>query len=335
MLWSFLYIRTCSHQYIKRGCGETCFKIVKRINNNVVFSSDDDGREMILIGKGLGFQAKVGDPIDGNNIEKRYYPEGDVDLEHILMVMTNASDEEIYWIYKIVSLFKEKMDVAFNPNLFLTLTDHILFVMHQQKQDPNLMNPMQWEIKRIYPKEYAIAEEAVDLVRQKLSPNFPQTEVAAITLHFVNAQLDRTANQSAYEQMALTNDIIRIVEFATNIDIAENSVYFQRFVTHIRYYLIRQGQEQDNDDHSVKNDRMVELAFISYPKKKEAADKIKEYLLETKGWQVNDMELLYLILHIGNFVSHSANRKNKIISSYGKILDSLRFGRQDLHFLFY
>ena len=95
-----------------------------------MFSSDDDGREMILIGKGLGFQAKVGDPIDGNNIEKRYYPEGDVDLEHILIVMTNASDEEIYWIYKIVSLFKEKMDVAFNPNLFLTLTDHILFAIH-------------------------------------------------------------------------------------------------------------------------------------------------------------------------------------------------------------
>ncbi|MGH2064527.1 PRD domain-containing protein [Aerococcus urinaeequi] len=201
------------------------------------------------------------------------------------------------------------MEVAFNPNLFLTLTDHILFAIHQQKQDPNLMNLMQWEIKRIYPKEYAIAEEAVDLVRQKLSPTFPQIEVASITLHFVNAQLDRTANQSAYEQMALTNDIIRIVEFATNIDIDENSVYFQRFVTHIRYYLIRQGQEQDNDDHSVKNDRMVELAFISYPKEKEAADKIKEYLLETKGWQVNDMELLYLILHIGNLVSHSANRK--------------------------
>lgn len=149
----------------------------------------------------------------------------------------------------------------------------------------------------------------MDLVRKKLSPTFPQTEVASITLHFVNAQLDRTANQSAYEQMALTNDIIRIVEFATNIDIDENSVYFQRFVTHIRYYLIRQGQEQDNDDHSVKNDRMVELAFISYPKEKEAADKIKEYLLETKGWQVNDIELLYLILHIGNLVSHSANRE--------------------------
>ncbi|WP_256639125.1 hypothetical protein [Aerococcus viridans] len=47
--------------------------------------------------------------------------------------------------------------------------------------------------------------------------------------------------------MALTNDIIRIVEFATNIHIDENSVYFQRFVTHIRYYLIRQGQEQEND----------------------------------------------------------------------------------------
>jgi beta-glucoside operon transcriptional antiterminator len=203
------------------------------------------------------------------------------------------------------------MDVAFNPNLFLTLADHILFAIHQQKQDPNLVNPMQWEIKRIYPKEYAIAKQAVDLVRQNLEVNFPQTEVASITLHFVNAQLDRTATQTAYEQMELTNDIIRIVQFAANIDIDENSVYFQRFVTHIRYYLMRQGQEQDSNDHAVKNDRMVELAFISYPKEKEAADKIKEYLLETKGWHVNDMELLYLILHIGNLVSHSAKKTIK------------------------
>ncbi|WP_256639126.1 PRD domain-containing protein [Aerococcus viridans] len=90
--------------------------------------------------------------------------------------MTNASDEEIYWIYKIVSLFKEKMDVAFNPNLFLTLTDHILFAIHQQKQDPNLMNPMQWEIKRIYPKEYAIAEEAVGLGPTKIVTEFSRKQ---------------------------------------------------------------------------------------------------------------------------------------------------------------
>src|SRR5699024_12107086 len=106
MLWSFLYIRTCSHQYIKRGCGETCFKIVKRINNNVVFSSDDDGREMILIGKGLGFQAKVGDPIDGNNIEKSYYSEEEVDIEHILMVMSNSSVEDILCIHNVVYIYK-------------------------------------------------------------------------------------------------------------------------------------------------------------------------------------------------------------------------------------
>lgn len=265
---------------------------------------------MILIGKGLGFQVKVDDPVDEDQIEKRYYPEGDVDLEHILMVMTNASEDEMYWIYKIVSLFKEKIDVAFNPNLFLTLTDHILFAIHQQKQDPNLMNPMQWEIKRIYPKEYAIAAEAVDLVREKLDPDFPHTEVASITLHFVNAQIDRTANQSAYEQMHLTNDIIRIVQFETNVDLDENSIYFQRFVTHIRYYLMRQGQEQEADQ-SIKNDRMIELAFISYPKEKEAADKIKEYLFEAKGWRVSEMELLYLILHIGNLISHSSLKSKK------------------------
>lgn len=292
-----------------RGCGDICFRIVKRINNNVVFSNDSEGRELILMGKGIGFQAVPGDQIDLEKVEKKFAPEADIDLDHILMVMTNASEKETYWINKIMNLFKEKINVAFNPNLFLTLTDHILFAIHQQKQDSELINPMQWEIKRIYPKEYEIAEEAIKLVREELAPDFPPTEVAAITLHFVNAQIDKTANQSAYEHMQLTNDILRIVQYSTNIEWDENSTYFQRFIMHIRYYLMRQGQEVDQD---VRNDQMVQLAFASYPKEKEAADHIKEYLYETKGWHISDMELLYLILHIGNLVNHSVKKDQKI-----------------------
>ena len=205
-------------------------------------------------------------------------------------------------IYEIVRLFRESVETDFNPNVYFTLMDHILFAISRQKQDIVLTNPMHWEIKKIYAKEYAVSLQAVELIRKELYPDFSQEEAAFITLHFVNAQIEKSANQSAYEHTELTNNILRIVKYSMNIEYDENSSYFQRFVTHIRYYLIRQSQEKEEP---VLANPMIALAFSSYPKEKETADSIKEYLFEQKGWHVNDMELMYLILHIGNLAAHS------------------------------
>jgi len=47
-------------------------KITKVINNNIVVSRDDSQREVVLMGKGLGFQKHVGQTIDPKKIEKTY-----------------------------------------------------------------------------------------------------------------------------------------------------------------------------------------------------------------------------------------------------------------------
>ena len=57
-------------------------KIIKRINNNVVLSKEDEV-EVILMGKGIGFQTKPGDLIPAERIEKKYYPEDDLTVEHM------------------------------------------------------------------------------------------------------------------------------------------------------------------------------------------------------------------------------------------------------------
>lgn len=216
--------------------------------------------------------------------------------------MTKADEKQMAVIYEIVRLFRESVGNDFNPNVYFTLMDHILFAISRQKQEIVLTNPMHWEIKKIYAKEYAVSVQAVELIRKELYPDFSQEEAAFITLHFVNAQIEKSANQSAYEHTELTNNILRIVKYSMNIEYDENSSYFQRFVTHIRYYLIRQSQEKEEP---VLANPMIALAFSSYPKEKETADSIKEYLFEQKGWHVNDMELMYLILHIGNLAAHS------------------------------
>ena len=44
--------------------------IQKVINNNVVSTFDSNGKEVILMGKGIGFRKKTGDELDKTKIEK-------------------------------------------------------------------------------------------------------------------------------------------------------------------------------------------------------------------------------------------------------------------------
>lgn len=45
-------------------------QIIKVINNNVISSEDDKGKEIIVMGKGIGFGKKAGEEIDETKIEK-------------------------------------------------------------------------------------------------------------------------------------------------------------------------------------------------------------------------------------------------------------------------
>ena len=45
-------------------------EITKIINNNVVSCIDHDGRELVVMGKGIGFGKKTGQEIDENSAEK-------------------------------------------------------------------------------------------------------------------------------------------------------------------------------------------------------------------------------------------------------------------------
>ena len=45
-------------------------QIIKVINNNVISSEDDKGKEIVVMGKGIGFGKKAGEEIDETKIEK-------------------------------------------------------------------------------------------------------------------------------------------------------------------------------------------------------------------------------------------------------------------------
>ena len=55
------------------GAGTIAHKV---LNNNVVISVDDNGRERVLMGRGLGFQLKPFDVLDAAKVEKTFVLDG-------------------------------------------------------------------------------------------------------------------------------------------------------------------------------------------------------------------------------------------------------------------
>ena len=45
--------------------------VQKVLNNSLVLSTDDDNREVIVMGKGIGFNSRPGEEIAPEKIEKR------------------------------------------------------------------------------------------------------------------------------------------------------------------------------------------------------------------------------------------------------------------------
>lgn len=49
-------------------------KVLRVFNNNVVLTRDELGREVVVTGRGVGYQARPGDAIDEALIARRFVP---------------------------------------------------------------------------------------------------------------------------------------------------------------------------------------------------------------------------------------------------------------------
>lgn len=69
-------------------------KVDKVCNNNIVQVVAEDGKEYIVMGKGLGFQKKPGDDIDRDKIEKTYILENEETSQEIQQLTRNLLQVE-------------------------------------------------------------------------------------------------------------------------------------------------------------------------------------------------------------------------------------------------
>lgn len=275
--------------------------IERKINNNVVYASDGS-KKMIVMGKGLGFNAVKGKKIDEAAVEKIFLPAEDLNFSEIEKFADNISIEDIALSEAIISIGSKVLNKKINPKFLIPLIDHINFAIKRQEENMNIISPIEWEIKKFYPDEFKIGKLALELIKKKRGADLPESEAAFIALHFVNAQFDKETLAATIEFTEIINSVLQIVKYFLQVEIDEESFIYNRFLTHLRYYLMRRKIGEFVEVH---NQDLLDTVLARFPKELECANKIADFLLKKYGWETPAEEKMYLTLHISCLYSRT------------------------------
>lgn len=274
--------------------GEAFMKIDKIINNNIVSALEPDGKEVVVMGRGIGFGARPGKKILENKIEKVFRLDGQGSLDKFKELLVNLPLEHIQVSTEIINYAKSVLNRSLNQNIYLTLTDHINFAIHRFNQKIVFANPLLNEIKAFYKEEYLIGEYAVALIERRIGINLPVDEAGFIALHIVNAEFN-AAMRDTIDITNLIQNVVRIVKEYFIMKPDESSLNYQRFVTHLRFLAQRIVAKELLDSGNAEFNHLISGM---YPDEYECSLRIKDYILETYHHHVTEEETAYLAVHI-------------------------------------
>ncbi|WP_208559701.1 PRD domain-containing protein [Marinilactibacillus kalidii] len=272
-------------------------KIKKILNNNAVLVRQDD-KDFIWIGTGLGFGKKLGEEADQDKIEK-------------VFIMHQKSSERFGQLLKdipvkyaaladdIIDYAKQQIQYQLSDTIYISLTDHLYNLINLHKEGIAISNKLSWEIQKFYPIEYAVGEYAVKLIQEKEQVNVDESEISNIAMHFINVQIN-SSNEKVEDIQSMTKkvkEIIGIIRNYNKIHIDENSIAFERFVTHLRFFFKRLEKASTS---SQKSNSLLEHVVDKYPEAYASTRLIEKYLQVT----MYDDEQLYLTLHIQKLIEN-------------------------------
>lgn len=100
-------------------------KIDKVYNNNVVLAKGDNEEEIIVMGRGLGFQKKSGDEIDSTLVEKTFVMQDNDIANELTRVYLDLSPAETEVVFDIIKHGQEVLKTTFDTAFYISLADHL------------------------------------------------------------------------------------------------------------------------------------------------------------------------------------------------------------------
>lgn len=270
-------------------------KIKKILNNNAILVVESTGVDCVWIGSGIGFQKKVGDKPDSLKIERRFIIDKSQRLEEVGKLLEEISIDYIKVAIDIVELAKGKMNEELSNAVYISLADHIANAIDLQKKGIDTGTELSWEVKKLYPREYQLGKIGLEMINNQTGFELNEMEIGNIALHLINAQT-KDFNKTK-ETSNKIKDILTLVRINNKIDLDTESVHYDRFITHLRFFFKRMSSRVDKK----MTNPLIKEVMSRYPKSYQTMTLIEEYLNVT----LNQDEQVYLCLHIQKLIENS------------------------------
>ena len=278
-------------------------EIIRIYNNNVAVVRGDDGKEMIVIGKGLVFQKHAGDLVDETRVEKCFTLQNARVMTKLEQLIKDMPSIYLSISEEIVEMIRSESDLKLSENIYITLTDHISMSLEREKKGVILGNPFLIEIKQFYKKEFKLAEKAADIIKKHLGLDISEDEIGTITLHIVNASMNQNL-ENTVKATRMIQDILNIVQECSECRFDEESLAYSRFVRHLQFLaknLLEKRSKSERDDF------MFKITRLRFPEAAACVRRIKAHLEEAFGVSISEAEQGFLIYHIVNLTSEKTN----------------------------
>ena len=269
-------------------------KITKQLNNNIVIASDSQGREVVLMGKGIGFGRKPGMEPDMRLVEKQYFGlSSGAHIQQLAELLDRIPLEHLSIGMQVVEHVQERIQKPLNETLVLMVSDHISFAIERHKKGLDLDNALLWEIKKFYPDEYQLGLDALDIVQREASIRLRADEAGFLAMHIVNAQYG-SGNSLAQDLLQVIQDVVNLVRYTYGIELDEKSLDYIRFVTHLKFFFSRILAKETY----AGNEDLYSIVSVMYPKAAACVRKISGYLRHKMDYSLGLEEEGYLIIHV-------------------------------------
>lgn len=275
-------------------------KIEKIFNHNVVVVKNENGKEKIVMGRGIAFKKKVGEEFDESKIDKVFTLSNQNAVNKFQELVADIPIEHMELAEEIISLIKIKQGKKLNELVYINLVDHIYTAIERFSGGVTVKNVLLWDIRRFYPDEFTVGLKALDLIEERFHVQLPEDEAGFIALHLVNASMDEKNMQDMFQITKFMQEIINIVKYKFNIVFDEDSVYYYRFITHLKFFaqrLINKATYKGEADED-----LLELIKNRYRNSYACVKNISEFILKKYNYVLSDDEELYLTIHIERVV---------------------------------
>ncbi|KEO76672.1 PRD domain-containing protein [Paenibacillus jamilae] len=267
--------------------------ITKIFNNNAIIAKDQKRVEFVVMGRGIAFKKSAGEQVEEHLIEKVFVLKHKDASEKFKLLLEDVPSEYVSLCYDIIEYGKSILEAQLSDYIYVSLTDHMNNAFKMFDEGFKNANPLIWEIKKFYPKEFEVGLKALEFIEEETDKRLSEDEAGNIALHLINAQVNSSYNKVAdvAQQTQKIHDILNIIKYSYNTTIDEHSISYERFITHLRFFFQRLNKKEKVE---LEDDFLWRQVKAKYKKAYGCMLKIEKYL----DTVLSDEEKLYITIHI-------------------------------------